>query len=456
MKYLMSRGVPALFCVAVALLFGGGGSAAPASEMIVQVLTAAGFAAWAWCRAERADGGVPMGAWAMCFAVIIIPFIQLLPLPPALWHSLPGRGVEREALGLIGIADSWRSLSLFPGRTLASLLAMIASVALVPMVASLRLEQIAWLLAGVVALALLSVVVGVFQMAGVMVMRFYMPFQDLPVGFQASRNFQAEVLNLGILCAGAASRLGLGRRRMAQLGTRVMVANVVCTLLLVTAQVLAASRTGLALTAVAIAGQGVFLRPALGGLLQKRWALAGLALGVVALGVALVSVGDAQNAVDRFAGSDQTRIRLWHDAMAMGSQFSPVGAGFGSFLPLYEANERLDYVSPSYASRAHDDYLELMVETGWMGFGALAAVVALWGAQVRRLWRSGRDAARTMCVLSGLSLGFIALHSLVDYPLRSMTLAALSAVMVGLVFCREAALRPAEGAGRHSEMKVGE
>ena len=417
------------------------------------MLTALGFAVWAW---RRAGAGIPAGALAICGIAILVPLAQLMPLPPSVWHSLPGRDVERQALALIHQSDSWRPISVIPGRTLASLLAMVAAVAVVPMVAVLRREQISVLLAGIVGFALLSVLVGVFQMAGVTALRFYLPYQSLPVGFQVSRNFQAEVLNIGILCAGAVTRLALGRRRMAELGVRVVSVNFFCTLLLETAQVLGASRMGLALSLVAIGGQALFLRPALRPLVKKRLALGGLALGALALAGGLVFVGDAQNALDRFSGVDQTRARLAHDALVIAAQFTPVGAGMGTFLPLYEANERLDLVSPAYVSRAHDDYLELMVETGWSGFVVLAAIAVLWGGQVARMWRSGNDAARTLCTLSAFSLGFVALHSVVDYPLRSMTLAALSAVMIGLVFCHEAVLRPGEGDRHPSETKVRE
>lgn len=451
----MSGVLPTFFIVAIALLLGGGGSSAPAPELAVQLLTALGFAVWAWQSAQRRDAGrVPVGVWVIGLIIVLIPLAQLVPLPPSVWHRLPGRDVEREALSLIGQADSWRSLSVIPGRTLASLLAMVAAVVAIPMVSTLRREHIGWLLAGIVCLALLSIVIGVFQMAGVAGMRFYMPDQVLPVGFQASRNFQAEVLNIGILCAGAASRVILGRRRMADKGVRVVAANVLCTVLMEAAQVLGASRTGLALSLVAMAGQGFFLWPALRDLARKRLVLGALAVGMLGLVGAFVAAGDAQNALSRFSEVDQTRPRLRQETLALGAQYAPVGAGMGTFLPLYEANERLSELSPIYIGRAHDDYLELWVETGWTGFVALAAVVVLWGWQVSRLWRSGSDTARTLCVFSVLSLVFIALHSVVDYPLRSMTLATLSAVMIGVVFCREAALNPVKGARYPFETKV--
>jgi hypothetical protein len=452
----MSGVMPTFFCLAVALIFGGGGASSPVSELIVQLLTAAGFIVWLWQRQKSAQAAIPTAVWLTGALILIIPLLQLVPLPPALWHALPGREVERQALALIGQQDSWRPISMFPGRTLASMLAMVASVALIPMASALTREQIGMMLAGVVGLALLSVVVGVCQMAGVVPLRFYLPYQSLPVGFQASRNFQAEVLNIALLCAGAVPRLILGRRRMAELAVRVVSINVFLLLLVETAQVLGASRMGLALSVPAMAGQMLFLRPALRRMLNRRLALSGLALGALLLAGALVAAGDAQDALGRYAETDHTRLRLRGEAMAIGAGLAPVGGGMGTFLPLYEANEPLNEVSPLYISRAHDDYLELMVETGWSGFAMLACVLALWGWQARCLWRSGNDGARTLCLLSFFSLALIALHSIVDYPLRSMTLAALSAAMTGLIFYRDAVSHPAGGAQYSPVTKVRE
>jgi exopolysaccharide production protein ExoQ len=452
----MSGVLPTFFCVAIALLFGGGGSSAPVSELVVEFATALAFAAWVWQRARARGAVVPLGAAILCIVIVFVPLVQLVPLPPSLWHNLPGRDLERQALALIGQADSWRPLSVIPGRTLASLLAMLAAVAVVPMVSVLTREQLGFLLAGITGLALLSALVGVCQMAGITALRFYLPDQSLPVGFQASRNFQAEVLNIGILCAGAASRLILGRRRLADLGVRVVSVNFLCSMLLETAQVLGASRAGLALSVAAFGGQAIFLWPALRSLMKRRLALGGLVLGGLLLAGGLIFAGDAQNAAVRFADADQTRARIWKDTAALGAHYAPVGAGMGTFLPLYEANERLDEVSPYYVGRAHDDYLELMTEAGWTGLAALAVIVMLWGIQVWRMWRTGNDGARTLCVLSVFSLGFVALHSIVDYPLRSMTLAALSAVMVGVVFCREVVSRPGRGGYQSAETKVRE
>src|SRR3546814_9710840 len=45
----------------------------------------------------------------------------------------------------------------------------------------------------------------------------------------------------------------------------------------------------------------------------------------------------------------------------------------GTFRPVFDAAERLEFVRPSYANRAHNDYLEYLLEAGVAG-----ALLVVW------------------------------------------------------------------------------
>jgi O-antigen ligase len=137
----------------------------------------------------------------------------------------------------------------------------------------------------------------------------------------------------------------------------------------------------------------------------------------------------------RFLGpvAGEFRLTAWpHVEEAAGAVF-PMGAGIGAFDRVFRSVEPLNLVGPTFFNHAHNDYLELWLETGVAGPGLLV-VFALW--LVWKTWavwsaRAGPALGRAASVAIGLTL----VQSLVDYPLRTATLATLFAFCCGLLAC---------------------
>ncbi len=150
------------------MLLGGSGSLMPLPEIILQCLLAAVTVAWVWrCPAELQD--VPRGAWIIAALMLAVPLCQLVPMPPLLWQSLPGRSLEHAALELVGRGSSWRPWSHDgPNRTRGlALLAMAAACGgMLVMAAAQDRRGRAILLATMAGMALLSVLVGAAQLSG--------------------------------------------------------------------------------------------------------------------------------------------------------------------------------------------------------------------------------------------------------------------------------------------------
>jgi O-antigen ligase len=83
---------------------------------------------------------------------------------------------------------------------------------------------------------------------------------------------------------------------------------------------------------------------------------------------------------------------------------------------------------------AHQDYLQTIVEWGWVG-AALWAVVFAGGVWLcfrnARALPSG-DGSRTLLFTAGLALCGIGLHALVDFPLQIASLQLYVVVFLGL------------------------
>lgn len=417
----------------LAIGFGGGGSSAPLSELAVQV--AAVIAAIAWLLTARdcpqASRGDRLVA-GIAALVLVLPVVQLLPLPPALWKSLPGREIEAASLGVVGAAQAWMPWSMAPSRTLASLVAMLPAVLALAMAASLDVRQRDWVLRAVVLAVALSVVLGALQLsAGAS--GGWRPYgadnSGYLNGFQANRNAQADILLIGIAALAAVAVAARGR-----IGRRLAAAAAITGIaVMVLACVLTGSRTGIFLVPVALIFAVLIWRPRI----ASRRSL-GVAAAVVAAGLATTLFLLRDNTaigrvLDRFGSERDFRFELWDDTRFAIAAHWPFGSGIGTFRPIFIAVERLEVVDPTMPVRAHNDFLEFVLETGMFGLIVLLACAALLGVAAVRAWRNRSVPTRPQVLFSASVMVTIGLHSFVDYPLRSMALAHLTAIAAGIL-----------------------
>lgn len=436
-----SRGHLAVFAfVMAALLLGGGGEPWPLLEMTAELVMLGGLLAW--FRYSRSGDGpaIPWTAWAIVALVIALPLAQLCPLPPSIWHALPGREVEREALNLVGQGDSWRPFSLTPDRTLASLLGMTIAVMAVPMVASLNLAGRTLVMAAIALAGVMSLALGVAQVlgAGDSVFRWAGAEQDYLSGFEANRNSEADVLLIAMvgfagLMRGLKPHSRLLRRRYVTSGGVAFV-SVLFSLGIVLTQ----SRSGMALLPLALIAV-VLVAKSWRDLTWRSFLVAVVALAVALGGAALVMHGNTvvARALDRFDSLEDFRGEIWKDThVALGS-YVPVGAGMGSFRLVFNAVERLEIVSDLAVNRAHDDYLEFYLEAGVPGLVVASLVILLvLVAGIRNVFLSS-SVWRAQQVCAIFILLEIFLHSFVDYPLRSLALSCMAGAGAGLLLTRQ-------------------
>ena len=126
---------------------------------------------------------------------LLIPLAQLVPLPPGLWAALPGHKVAADALATAGIAPRWRPASLAPDQTLISLLALCPPVAVFLAVFALQSRFRRWVGGAIVAVALVSIMIGALQVAGAGDrLNFYGRGEGFATGFFSNRNHQSAFL----------------------------------------------------------------------------------------------------------------------------------------------------------------------------------------------------------------------------------------------------------------------
>ncbi|MEO7914773.1 MAG: O-antigen ligase family protein, partial [Novosphingobium sp.] len=395
--------------------------------------------------------GADRKAWIVAGLVLILPIVQLIPLPPALWQRLPGRELETASLALVGAADHWMPWSMSPPRTVASLLVMVPTVALVPIIASLGRRGRALVVALIAAMAILALIVGTGQIAGGPMsaaggnaLRFYVPEASFLNGFQGNHNSSADMLMIGMVALAAAVREWLelpseSDRKSRRRHVSMALAGVALGTVLFTMGVfLTGSRAGTALLPVPLLAVAVIMRPWLK--FSRRTVLIALAVAAIAALAALTlllnnaAIGRVLARYD-FAG--EGRPDIWRDALYAMRQYFPFGSGMGTFQPVFEAAERLEVVTYSKTGRAHNDLLELAIEGGAFGLALLTMISAILANAARQAWASRHSerssGGRAQVLFAIAALAVIALHSQVDYPLRSMSLAFVAATCAGLL-----------------------
>lgn len=363
-------------------------------------------------------------------ALAVIMLVQLVPLPPAWWTALPGRALYADAADVIGMAQPWRPISLTPDLTLNSLLAVLPPLAALLGTATLERSRQGWTIAALAALIAVSGILGMFQFADgpASVLRTYrITNNDVGTGLFANRNHNALLLAIGVpLTLWLATRRP---RRPIYAGVRYGISAAVLAFLLVSIMV-TGSRAGIALAAIGLVGgmlllwrEGVFAR------VDRRLIGGGAALAAAAIAVAALQTVR----FERFSAATiegDSRLMLLPDVLATVRRFFPVGAGFGSFDPVFRAQERPETLTPSYINHAHNDAFEIVIESGVAGALMLLAALLLFTRASWQVWRSPIRGSTTLGLarLATIIIAMIAMHSLTDYPLRTPIMASILAL----------------------------
>jgi O-antigen ligase len=123
----------------------------------------------------------------------------------------------------------------------------------------------------------------------------------------------------------------------------------------------------------------------------------------------------------------------WLDILRIWRDFPVFGTGLGTF-----GNISSMYKSSSVQSSfiyAHNDYLQLLSETGVAGFFSIAFFFIFYFYSVLKSWFKRRDSYVVCVVLGGIASVFsILTYSFLDFNLHIPAIALLFFVILGLVY----------------------
>jgi len=384
-------------------------------------------------------------------AVVLLVVSHLVPLPPEVWTTMPGRDILVKTYEAAGMALPWQPLSMAQARTWNALFSLAGPIALLIAVLALDRRRHQQLLMLLLVLGFVSGIIGMLQALGPAnsPLYFYRLTNDgLSVGLFANRNHQAVMLTTMFPLLAAYISLFKGRpdRLFFQRSMTLAGACLVIPLILMTG-----SRAGLILAVVGIFfAWWVYRKPVSQGRVvgiraEHRSRLVGVGFAVALLVIVLI-VAASTPALQRLLDTDpasELRLQAFPVIVDATKTFFPFGSGIGTFVEAYKIFEPDSFISVSYFNHAHNDLAEIVM-TGGLPAVLLAFWVAVLGviaflALMRRRNLRSDDADFSVQIMgrAGFSvLAILALASVADYPLRVPSLALYA--IVAAAWCSNA------------------
>jgi O-antigen ligase len=327
-------------------------------------------------------------------AIVCVVLLQMIPLPAQLSEAVRPALLMRASEGGFGFSPISTDL----GGTLGCLLYVSALASLLLAMLRIRGEGLHGLLPFFLTGVALNLVVAAIQYGASAQVEIAtaLPF-TATAGVFANRNHLASLLyaSLPFLIYLATFR---GKGVIAG-------AAMLCVLLILLA---AGSRAG------ALIGIAVMVLSTLFLSLRSRVGLGAIAGLVASLGVYAMG---SWNLLETRGIEDLSRMQMARTTLEGITDNWLFGVGFGTFARAYPIYQDTSEIVRNYVNHAHNDFLELVFE------GGILSVVLLLSYIGVVVWQVASVRYNLFQKAAALSILFILVHSVVDYPLRTLAVA---------------------------------
>ena len=382
--------------------------------------------------------------------ILIIPIVQLFPISGSVWRLLPGHDVALSILQTAQVARAHFTVSLSTWATERSALCLVPPIAVYLGFLSMspQRRRNIWLVAALVGV--ICVIHEALQVvdgfgSGTQMRSYGGQTNDLGIFFTNRNHLAAFLYSLiPISTFLYVSQTGPIKRIA-------WIFYLVFNIIIIIGLAMTMSRSALALGVLGwgfsyksilrrriVAAGAPSIVQILGGLVALLLVI-GLALSF-GLDVILTRLADS-------GASDQTRWVLNRLSLSLIRIFWPLGSGLGTFERVFPIVQNNDTMFPAIANHAHNDFMELIVETGV--FGAATVILIYWTAirSATRISEGSETILRQEGVAAVIIVILLSLHSIWDYPLRTC---ALSVIFAAACAAITVAGSPLFGAGAHS------
>jgi O-antigen ligase len=204
------------------------------------------------------------------------------------------------------------------------------------------------------------------------------------------------------------------------------------------ASALSFSRAGIVLTAASSAIVFIALLKT-GAASQRRHVLPILAIGIAVLAVAVYAWDGIANRLAQDPLAD-LRWQYLDYGLDAARAWLPWGSGFGGFREVYAPFEPVIAMQQSHALHAHNDLLEVAIEAGVPGLILIGGFLLLLFQSSFSAFRKLRVRGAFSAIIPAAAVAvFVPLvHSFVDYPLRTLSVATVFAILLAVLLAADA------------------
>jgi O-antigen ligase len=437
----------------VALLFlCGGGARADLASLVIIRPVAVLLAAWWAIRLTREQIAADRWFFAFSGATFALALLHIVPLPPVLWHTLPGHELIQRIDSVTALGSVWRPLTIAPDAAhnafWSLFVPLAAGLGMVHLDSAGRRAMVPVILALAGVGLLLSLLQALAPSAS-MLWFYRITNSDSPVGLFANRNHNAVFLAAMIPLAAAWS-IGLAEERFTALKRAAAVGGA---LLIVVIILISGSRAGVIGLAAALVGSAFLLPWAVKLPATKRRPsafdrvggvrMAALAAAVILVPVVLLLIGSRlgdTGAVGRLTdgATGDFRPDIWRATLALIPRYLPLGSGLGSFVETYLVGEPPRLMMEQYVNHAHNDFLEIALTLGLPGALLVIASLLFIGKRAWSVWRRpvAQGGGVRMARAASFALAVLIGASVADYPLRTPSLAAAAVIFLFVLSSR--------------------
>jgi O-antigen ligase len=412
-------------------------------SLLVMELAALALLVWRFWSPPTVEQPLSRSGWIFLALLFLLPLAQLLPAPFGLWADLPGRAFYAEALRQTseGADLGWRAISLIPTETESAWLALLPPLAVFLAAIHLTSQQLLRLVLVFLGIATAEALLGLIQYGDGSDSVFRLGntlMGDSASGTYINRNHLAGLLEMALPMGLAllAATVGHGRpshasgsqggrrgRTFRQWLARFSVARLnqaalfgAATIAILLGLIFTRSRAGVSLAMLGILLCTLTFSYRLGG--RNVYGLMGT---FTAVGVGLAGLIGLAPVWSRFTLQDPIEDGRWKifDATTQAiGEFFPLGSGAGTFVDVMRRFHPADFPGVTI-NRAHNDYLEWLLEFGLMAAVLVVVWLLFYVRQWGRVWKQGEwTPFRFAQAGAGIALFLMMLHTLVDFNLR--------------------------------------
>lgn len=373
-------------------------------------------------------------------AIVLLCIFHLIPLPPSLWHALPGRGILVEVDRLAMLENMWRPLTITPMNGWHALASLSTPLAVLLLGIQLSRDDLYRFLPLLLCLGGLSGLMGMFQIMGDpqgMLYFYRITNNGSAVGLFSNRNHAATLLAclFPMLAVYASISTGTVDEQRIRQFIASAAGIVLVPLILVTG-----SRSGMLMSIPALAVAALLYHKPVEGRAVRRVetrikleAVHVIAAAVIVSLVFLTILYSRAEAWDRLFESsaiEDARTDYWDIGLTMIQSYFPFGSGLGSFVEAYQLVEPSHYLQSNYVNHMHNDWLEISLTGGLPAMIILATAIIFYLLRTVSLWRRNDQERHEVkfARLASALIFVIALASVSDYPLRTPIMMAIFAI----------------------------